>query len=370
MSKRILQLGKLFPPFFGGIESVSYELALGIKEAGHISDVLCVNEIGERSSSDDVCGVHVTRCASFFKFASVYFSISYILNWIKSRKKYDVIHVHCPNPLANMALLLFPTRAHVVVHWHSDIVKQKKLKILYQPLQNWLLERADRIIATSEVYAKSSSDLKQFLHKISIIPIGIDPDKLTTSSDGVDAIRSRYHNKKIVFSLGRHVYYKGFKYLIAAARELPENYIILLGGTGDLSSELSQQVEQYGLTKKVQFLGKISSEELGNYYSSCDVFCLPSIERSEAFGVVQLEAMSLGKPVVSTAIPGSGVGWVNKDGISGRVVSPKDVTALRDAIVELCNNPIPQQTIRRHFTNNFSSSVMVNRTLTLYNQLL
>ena len=370
MSKKILQLGKLFPPFFGGIESVSYELALGIKAAGHVSDVLCVNEVGKKDSFDDVRGVHVTRCASFFKFASVYFSLSYILNWIKSRKKYDVIHVHCPNPLANIALLLFPTRAHVVVHWHSDIVKQKKLKVLYQPLQNWLLKRANRIIATSEVYAKSSSDLQQFLHKISIIPIGIDPDKLETTSDGVETIRSRYRDKKIVFSLGRHVYYKGFKYLIAAAKELPEDYIILLGGTGNLSSELYQQVEQYGLTEKVQFLGKISTEELGDYYSACDVFCLPSIERSEAFGVVQLEAMSLGKPVVSTSIPGSGVGWVNKDGISGRVVSPKNVTALRDAIVELCDNPIPQDTIQQHFTNNFSSSVMVNRTLTLYNQLL
>lgn len=369
MSKKILQLGKLFPPFFGGIESVSYELALGIKEAGHVSDVLCVNEVGKKSSFDDVRGVNVTRCASFFKFASVYFSTSYILNWIKVKKNYDVIHVHCPNPLANIALLFFPTRASVVVHWHSDIVRQKKLKLLYQPLQNWLLNRADKIIATSEAYANSSNDLQRVLHKISIIPIGIDPDKLSTTKEGVETIRSKYRNKKIVFSLGRHVYYKGFKYLIAAAKALPEDYILLLGGTGDLSPELYKQVKESGITEKVQFLGRISTEELGDYYSACDVFCLPSIERSEAFGVVQLEAMSLGKPVVSTAIPGSGVSWVNKDGISGRVVSPRNVMELRDAIVELCENPLPRHVIQQHFKKNFSSSVMVDRTLTLYNQM-
>lgn len=369
MSKKILQLGKLFPPFFGGIESVSYELALGIKAAGHVSDVLCVTEVGEKDSCDDVCGVNVTRCASFFELASVYFSISYILNWIKIKKNYDVIHVHCPNPLANLALMLFPTRAYIVVHWHSDIVKQKKLKLLYNPFQNWLLRRADRIIATSETYASSSKDLQKFLHKVSIIPIGIDPEKLITSDDGVNAIRSRYQNKKIVFSLGRHVYYKGYEYLISAARELPDDYIVLIGGTGNLSPALYKQVEEYGLANKVQFLGRISTEELGDFYSACDVFCLPSIERSEAFGVVQLEAMSLGKPVVSTAIPGSGVGWVNRDGISGRVVSPRNVTALRDAIVELCENPIPQKAIQQHFEKNFSSTVMVDRTLTLYNQI-
>lgn len=365
---KVLHLSKLSPPFWGGIETVAYDICYGLNKNNIQTDIISVSE-DFSSSVENIDGIKITRCASFAHIASTYLSFSYLYNWLKVRNKYDIVHIHCPNPLANLAVFLFRTDSKIILHWHSDIVKQRFLKLLLSPMENWLLRRADVIITTSEPYTVASVDLEKHQNKIEVVPIGIDENKF--SSMGTDPIKTKYDGKKIVFSLGRHVYYKGFKYLIDAAQYLPNNYIILIGGQGPLSEEFRKEIESNSLSSKVILLGKIPQSELSYYFKACDVFCLPSVERSEAYGVVQLEAMSQGKPIVSTSIPGSGVSWVNVDGVTGIVVEPKNSEALSKAIIDVCENEkFNKNTILNVFNEKFTRDMMVAKIMKIYNHLL
>ena len=168
------------------------------------------------------------------------------------------------------------------------------------------------------------------------MPIGIEP--IAYDENKVLLLKDKFKGKKIIFSLGRLVDYKGYKYLVDAAKYLPDNYVVLIGGSGPLKSALQKQIEHDDLRGKVILLGRISDEELPTYYGACDLYCLPSIMKTEAFAIVQIEAMSCGKPIVATKIPESGVSWVNADGESGLNVPVKDSKALASAIERILND--------------------------------
>ncbi|MCA2415567.1 glycosyltransferase [Vibrio chemaguriensis] len=370
MSNRILHLSKLYPPFWGGIETVVYDLVKGSIRAKNKVDVLCVSENNE-SSTEVFDGATVYRCASFLHVASLYLSWDFIKRWYKIRNNYDIIHVHFPNPLALCALFFLSTNSKIVVHWHSDIVKQKFLKIPFIPIQKWVLKRCSRIITTSPIYAQSSTDLQPYLDKVEVIPIGINVERYDfIDSSRLTQLKEKYADKKIIFSLGRHVYYKGFEYLIESALNLPDDYIILLGGVGELTGSYQNLINKYSLNDKVILLGKIPSSDISAYFSICDVFCLPSVERSEAYGVVQLEAMCFGKPVISTDIYGSGVPWVNKNNVSGLVVPTKNSESLAHAIIEVIEgNEFNSDGIKSYFDNNFTVDIMNKKTIEMYKKV-
>lgn len=157
----------------------------------------------------------------------------------KECRNYDIIHVHHPDPMACIALFLSGYKGKVVLHWHSDIQKQKVLLKFYQPLQEWLLKRADLILGTSPVYLAESPCLQSVQGKTRCLPIGVEP--MRPQAERVAAIREKYPCKKIVFSLGRLVAYKGYEYLIEAARFLDDDYVLLIGGTGPLKAELDEK---------------------------------------------------------------------------------------------------------------------------------
>lgn len=363
---KVLQISKLFPPFWGGIETVVYDICMGLIKDKHKVDVLCFSD---DNSSEEVFfdGIRIFRCASFLHLASTYLSLSFVFKWIKIRNDYDVVHIHLPNPIALLAVCLFRTKARVIIHWHSDIIKQKYLKLLFIPFQRYLLDKCHKIIATSPNYASSSKGLSAFSNKIEIVPIGICPERLFVDSEHKNKLMLAYKGKKITFSLGRQVYYKGFKYLVEAFKYLPEEHILLLGGTGYLEDEILEQIKKEKLQHRVIVLGKIPFDELGAYYSFCDLFCLPSIERSEAFGVVQVEAMSFGKPVVSTDIPGSGVSWVNRNNISGYTVPCRNPKLLASKIADIFDNrEFNTLEIKKYFTDNFTRDKMNEKIIRIY----
>lgn len=256
----------------------------------------------------------------------------------KIQKDYDIIHLHLPNPFAAVLFQLTRYKGKLVLHWHSDIVRQKVLRKLYYPFQYRLLKKADRVIVTSQNYLDGSADLKPFKSKCVVIPIGIDKHEIKVNQPFRNELEEKYDGKMVIFSLGRLIYYKGFDYLIAAATKLPDNYTVLIGGVGELEQQLRQQIENSRLEGKVQLVGKIPLEELGAYYDRADIFCLPSHERSEAFGVVLIEALSFSKPLISSSIPGSGVNWVNEHKVTGLVVEPKNAAAIADAVIEIGSN--------------------------------
>jgi len=370
---RVLQIGKYYYPAVGGMESVVRDLAEGLNSRKFETDVLCSGDSMVHQDSI-IDGVNVSRCSSWGVVAGTAMSPDMIRRLRKRIDSYDIVHVHHPNPMATLALLLARPRCKVVLHWHSDIVKQKVLLRAYGPLLEWQLRRADAIVATSPNYAETSPYLLANKRKTSVVPIGINTQRLRLDRELLDELKARFRGKKIIFSLGRMTYYKGFRYLIEAMRYLPENVIVLLGGSGELKDGLTSLSRGLGVMDRVVFLGHIHDDDLAAYYGLCDVFCLPSIARSEAFGVVLLEAMVHSKPMVTTSIRGSGMSWINVDGLTGLVVAPENSMELGSALGKLLNDPAFAdrcgENAHARFDRMFTSDTMVEGIVRVYDEVM
>lgn len=370
MKERILQLGKFYP-IGGGVEKVMYDLTLGLSERGIKCDMMCAAVEGRSYTKKLNNNARLICCGALAKYAATMISPNMIQKLYKSNHKYDIIHIHHPDPMACMALYMSGYEGKVVLHWHSDIIKQKHLIKLFKPFQNWLLERADIVVGTTPVYIKESNFLSKVQHKVTYLPIGVYP------CDGMvgkpNRFREEYKGKKIIFSLGRLVEYKGFEYLIKSAAHLPEDYVILIGGTGPLREKLQAQIDAAQLGEKVKLLGFIEDADLESYYAACDIFCLSSVSKTEAFGIVQIEAMSCGKPVVATTIEGSGTHWVNAHGESGLNVPPCDDKALADAFVAIAGDQERYaqfcEGARKRYEQVFTYEKMIDNCIEIYNKV-
>ena len=367
---RILHIGKYYPPHFGGIEKVNFDLVEELNKHHISTDVLCFSDT--RESSFEEKEYRIYRASTLIKLNSTPVSIELLQILRKIHQNYDIIHLHLPNPMAAIAFQLVGFKGKLVLHWHSDIIKQVYLKKIYGPFQKALLKRADRIIVTSPPYLEGSKELADFRMKCTVIPIGIE-DREEANEDQLQSLKETYRDKKVIFSLGRLIYYKGFEYLIDAAKALPDNYQVLIGGKGDLYQKLEQQIQRNKLENKVKLVGNIPPKEISAYFELCDLYCMPSCERSEAFGIVQIEAMSYGKPVVSTSIPYSGVAWINEHEKTGLVVQPKDANALAEAIKVVLGNKETAERLgenaRKKYTEEFTLKKMFQRTVELYHSL-
>lgn len=368
---KILQLGKFYP-IRGGVEKVMHSLTTGLSQRGIECDMMCAAEKG-RSETIPVNGkANLITCTTVVKYAATMISPSMVFRLRKIAGRYDVIHIHHPDPMAAIALYLSGFKGKVVLHWHSDIIKQKTLLRLYRPLQQWLIRRACAIVGTSPVYLEESPELAGTESRQTVLPIGID--QIMPDTQAAQVLRERFHGKKIVFALGRLIEYKGFRYLIEAARFLDESYIILIGGEGPLKDSLKRQIESAGLQDKVILEGFISDDRLPAYFGACDLFCLSSVFKTEAFGIVQIEAMSCGKPVVATKIPGSGVSWVNKDGVSGINVPACEPQQLAAAVKAICSDEHRYRTYchdaRKRYEDMFTKDKMIEDCIGIYKHIL
>jgi rhamnosyl/mannosyltransferase len=374
---KVLQLSKFYPPVLGGIETVAWELAEGLNRVGVATDVLCAHQQprGSHQQLAAGAGTHydVWRTGSLGRVLST--SVAPSMPWRLRvlAPRYDIFHVHMPDPMAAGAFWAARPRGQLVVHWHSDVIRQRVALRAYRPLQDWLLARADAVIATSEPYARSSEDLARWQDKLHVIPIGISDNRPLACSARAGAIRQRMRGRRIVFSLGRMTYYKGFDVLIEAAAELPDDVVVLVGGEGELLDTYRHRVAKRGLAGKVQLLGHIADHELPSHFEACDVFCMPSTLRAEAYGVAIVEAMVMGKPVVATDIPGSGVPWVNLHDQTGLNVPVREPRALAAALRALLDDGARRERLgrqaRQRYLEHFHASLMTERVLTLYHGL-
>lgn len=367
---RILQLGKFYP-IRGGVEKVMYELMAGLSERGVDCDMMCALSHGGSQVMTVNSHARLIGCRTLRKVAATMISPAMISSLRERCGGYDIIHVHHPDPMACLSLFLSGYKGKVVLHWHSDIEKQKALLQFYRPLQRWLLNRADVILGTTPVYVAESPCLAHMAHKIECLPIGIDP--ICPNPRKVEALKKAYPGKKIIFSLGRLVAYKGYRWLIEAARYLGDDYVVLIGGSGSMKRELMLEIERYGVADKVSLLGRIPDNELPTYYGACTLFCLSSVQKTEAFGIVQIEAMSCGKPIVATRIPHSGVAWVNEHGLSGLNVEPKDAKGLAEAIMAIAGDEAAYQEYTRgaeqRYASLFTKERMIENLLEIYHSL-
>ncbi|MCD6099994.1 MAG: glycosyltransferase [Candidatus Marinimicrobia bacterium] len=337
---KILQIAKFYYPVKGGMETFIYELCNEIK--GKFDIKVLVANTKFKTVEDNIEGVRVRRIANLAELASNSMCLT-MPYWLK-REKADIVHIHLPNPTAVLSYLLVRPKGRLIVHYHSDIIRQKKVLKFYGYFLIYFLKIADVIVATSENYINSSPILSKFKNKCINIHLGINPNQFKYTQQiqkKVNLIKTNYENNIILF-VGRLVYYKGVEYLIRAMKKIPATLLII--GTGPMENDLKLLVKSVQLEDRVIFLGKVSQEDLIAYYHGCTIFCLPSIARSEAFGVVQLEAMACGKPVVSTNLQ-SGVPFVNRHNKTGLIVPPKDPEALANAI----NLLLGDETLRKEY---------------------
>lgn len=254
-----------------------------------------------------------------------------------------------------------------MITYHSDIITQGRLAFLYQPLLYRVLERAAAIVATSPHYMDSSPVLSRLRDKVTIIPLGIDPPP----PQWLNYPWPRPSDEPVFLFLGRLVPYKGLEVLLQALTQVPGR--LWVAGSGPMAAAIRQKAFSLGLDGRVEFLGNISEEEKWRRLAACDALVLPSLTRAEAFGIVLLEAMASGKPVVVSDLK-SGVRLLVQDGINGFRVPPGDPQALAAALTRLAANPEEARQLgaagQERFYRHFTAGAMVEGYYRLYQHLL
>ncbi len=329
---RVLHLGKYCPPKEGGIEIFTIDLLKNLNLKKDIqADLLCFKYSDEGKFLNE--NINIFRAHALFTFKNVPISIQYIKILRSLVKNYRIVHIHSPNPLAEILSLRLPSQIKLIIHWHADIVGYKSLYRFYRIFQRKVLERADKIIATSYDYLHTSKQLSDFKYKVSVIPLGVDSTRLNNEpydKSLIKLLRNLSKGRNIVLSIGRLVPYKGFDYLIESAKYIRDNAIIIIVGTGPLYNKLSHKIKKLKLQNRVFLLNY--QENIGLILKNAHIFCLPSISRSEAFGLVLIEALYYGKPLITTDIKGSGMNFININGKTGYKVPPRNPKYLAYAI--------------------------------------
>lgn len=331
---RILEVNKFYPPHIGGIETLVAQRARLLSKYPDVELCVLVCQEKGRGCREQRDGVTLIRCGSLGTYFSCPVSLSFLWEFRRLAKQADVVEIHTPFPLGDLACLLSGYKGRVVIAWHSDVIKQKKLLQLYKPLLLHFLKRADAIIAATPGHVDSSSFLPAFREKCHIIPYALETGDYEKANK-TPILTEKLRNPKAVKLLfaGRLVYYKGAAFLLEAMAQV-RGCELFICGTGPLEEALRAKAK--GLP--VHFLGRLSDGELKAAFADCDIFVFPSVENSEAFGIVQQEAMVYGKPVINTSLP-TGVPYVSVHGKTGLTVPPKDARALAQAVQKLADDP-------------------------------
>ncbi len=340
--KKILHISKYYLPHTGGIEDVCYNIVSSMSSEDEVEQqVICFND-SQKTIYDQYEGIRVVRVGYTIKIASQAVSVSYRKELKKILQSFrpDVIHIHVPNPLVVFYLLpILSDKVKLVVHWHSDIVAQKKLYMLVKHSETKLLKRADMIIATSPNYIEGSKPLFAFKNKTIVLQNIINPVKFQYTEKirlKVEQIKEKYNGRPIVLFVGRHVPYKGIQYLLETTLLVSESCEFLIGGSGPLTESLKDIND----ASNVHYIGRIPEDDLAAYYYAADVFAFPSITKNEAFGVVLAEAMYCYTPAVTFTIEGSGVNWVNVNNLTGLEVENGNAYQFAQALDRLLKDEI------------------------------
>jgi rhamnosyl/mannosyltransferase len=284
----------------------------------------------------------------------------------------DIVHLHFPNPTGDLAYLLSGCRAPVVMTYHADIVKQRPVLWLYRPVFRRLGRYVRRIIVSSDTCLTSSRVLSRHRDKCVVIPYGIDPAPFTLRPDEAGTVERlrQEHGRRLVLFLGVLRSYKGLRGLLRAMTRVDAH--LLIAGRGD-QARLEALAGRLGVGDRITFFGEVSETQRRLLLHACDVLALPSLDQSEAFGIVQLEAMVCGRPVVSSDLP-TGVRFVNRHGLTGLLVPPGDADRLAEALSRLLGDDALRtslgQAAQVRVTREFSAEAMIERTLAVYDEVL
>lgn len=373
---KVLHVCRMYYPYHGGIERVVQDIAEGLQDKVDMR-VLACQEKGKHSE-ENIHGVPVTRCMSGGIALSLPMSPDFIGRFRKLSRDSDIVHLHLPFPLADLACLMSGYKGKVVLWWHSDVVRQQTLMKFYRPLMEWLLKRADAIAVATRGHIEGSSYLGPYRDKCYVIPFGVEAELLERADEYLlrgksqEATAVKDDNELRFLFVGRLVYYKGGEVLLRAFAQLGAGRLIIVG-QGPLEADLMSMAEELGIAERVVFCGAIPQEELIREWEQCDVFVLPSIAKSEAFGIVQIEAMAYGKPVINTWL-NSGVPYVSLNEQTGLTVEPGNVDALTNAMRRLVENPQERMAYgtaaAKRVRDEFSMQHMLDGVYQMYEQVL
>ena len=347
---RVLQFFKnYFPPTHGGIEQLMNEIVHGIDG---IDFAVLTGSHSRELVRDDDRGVPVVRAPELLRISTAPVAPSWH-TWIK-RLEPDVIHVHMPNPTGELAVLTSRTKARVVASFHAEIVRSPVVGAGYRAFLPAFWRRADTVIAGSPSMLDTAAELRPVRDRAVVVPYGIDAEAWSSRPALADEIRARYPGP-IVFFMGVLRHYKGVHVLVEAMRDVDAT--LLVAGDGPERTEVDEAITRYGVQTKVRMLGAIANDERVAYMHAADAFVLPAVSRAEAFGIVLLQAMAAGTPVISTDV-GTGTSWVNQNEETGLVVPPRDARALSEAIrrilgddtLRIAMGEAARQRVREHFT--------------------
>lgn len=327
---KILQITNYYYPNIGGIEVVARCLSKSFAEIGGVEQkVICMNNGENKTVKDLVDDVEIIRCKSPIKIASQSLSRDYpqLLKEVLESFNPDVVILHWPNPFTAYFLMRYASRDFkFIVYWHSDIIKQKILRIMFNGLTERMLRRADLILATSPNYIEGSTFLSGVREKCKVLSCCVDEDKLCVTEDilnRANSIRKENDNKIICFAFGRDVPYKGLDYLRKAEKILDKNIKVIIGH-------------------------KLSQQDLIAHLLACDIFCFPSITKNEAFGIGLAEGMYFERPTVTFTIPGSGVNYVSINAVTGIECENRNTKQYADAIEKLALDPILRERLGKN----------------------
>lgn len=371
MLMRILHISKYYYPYVGGVENVCKYIA--DNSEGHEVAVVCFND-GHLNNVGEVDGIKVYRVGAFVTIARQAISLTYfmVLRKVIKRFRPDIIHFHWANPFPAAILLpLIPKDVKLIIHWHMDIIKQRKIYRFIKPIEERLLKRADMVVVTSPQYRDGSVPLQPFKEKVRVVPNGIGTSSLKKPLKAeIDAVKGKYGGKKIVFFVGRHILYKGLTFLIEAEKYIKSDCVFVIAGDGPLSKQLMASCQ----SERVFFVGRLSDELLTRYYYAASVFVFPSITKNEAFGMALAEAMYCYTPAVTFTISGSGVNWVNLNEVTGIEAPNGDVRAFAEAIDRLL---VDENLAKRYgeaahqrVAENFTVDIMMREMMKCYQDVM
>ncbi|MEW6100977.1 MAG: glycosyltransferase, partial [Candidatus Omnitrophota bacterium] len=353
----------------GGTESHLDTLAKELTKEMEVA--VLASSTGLKTCVENNCGVNIVRLATAGKVFSQ--PLTFVLPFWLKKLRADILHFHLPNPFAVISYFITRPSGKLVVSYHSDIIRQRLLSFLFNPLLLKFLGKSEAIIVSSRALIDNSSVLRKFRGKCRVLPHGIDLSKFSPQEavlKKAQVLRTRFGSPLLLF-VGRLVYYKGLEYLIRAMREIDARLLIV--GEGPLKNKLKKLSRKLCVNDKITWLGEVPNEDVSPYYYACDVFVLPSSIRAESFGIVQLEAFACARPVVSTALP-TGVPFVNIDGHTGLVVKPRDYNELALAINKLLKAPQLRNALgkngKERVRAEFTKEKMSDGILKLYKDLM
>jgi glycosyltransferase involved in cell wall biosynthesis len=371
---RIAHLGKFYPPAPGGIETHVRTLALAQAELGEEPRVICMNHLSGPTVVERDGPVEVTRIGRAASAAK----LDVCPDLIDALRKVeaDVLHMQVPNPTMILALLIARPKIPLIVSYQSDVIRQKVRGALFRPIERLVYRRVAAVLASSPTYAAGSRFLRGYRDRVGVLPNGIDLAPYTDPSPEhraeADRIAARYAGP-IWLGCGRQVYYKGFLNAVRAMTRVGGTLVLV--GDGPDRPALEAEANRLGLADRVVFRGNLPHyRDLVPYYLAADAFWFPSNERSEAFGLVQVEAMAAGCPVINTAIPHSGVTWVSRHDREGLTVPVDDPAALAEAANRLVGEPGLRDRLasaaRQRARDEFDHRVMARRSIDVYRGVL